>query len=142
MASEVHNQSDQSITTLVSGIVSDFQDLVKQQLHLTRHEIEEDLHRCKEGAVFLAVGSGLLGLGAIVLCLALAHLIHWLAGPVGADLASFPLWACYAVVGGALAIIGVGVVLSGRSKFKAIDPVHNPATQALRENVQWLTTPK
>jgi Putative Actinobacterial Holin-X, holin superfamily III len=142
MATEVHNHSDQSMTSLVSGIVNDFQDLVKQQLQLTRREIEEDLHKCKEGAVIIAIGSGFLALGAFVLCLALVYLIHWLAAPVGTDPASFPLWACHAVVGGVLAIVGLGVVLSGRSKFKAIDPVHNPATQGLKENVQWLTTPK
>ena len=36
MATEVQNQSDPSVASLVSGIVHDFGDLVKQQLRVTR----------------------------------------------------------------------------------------------------------
>jgi len=136
------NRSDQSIASLVGGIVSDVQDLVKQQLLLTRREIEDDLRKSAEAASLFGAGLGILFLGGLSLCLMLAHLLHWLTAPHGTDPAAFPLWACFAVVGGVLAIVGWEVAYAGRRKFQAINPVNNPATQALKENVQWLTTPK
>jgi len=142
MSTEVQNHSDQSVATLVSGIVSDFQDLVKQQMQLTRREIEEDLRKSTEAASILGLGAGMCFLGGLALCLMLAHLLHWLTSPPGADPASFPLWACFAVVGGVLSLIGWEVAYAGRRKFQTINPLNNPATQALKENVQWLTTPK
>jgi hypothetical protein len=142
MSTEVHNHSDQSVSSLVSGIVSDFQDLLKQQLQLSRREIEEDLRKSTEAASIFGLGVGICFLGGLTLCLMLAHLLHWLTAPYGTDPASFPLWACFAVVGGVLSLIGWEVTYAGRRKFQTINPLNNPATQALKENVQWLTTPK
>jgi len=144
MTTEVRNttSSDQSVASLVGDIVRDVQDLVKQQLQLSRHEIEEDIRKSTEAASIFGVGAGILFLGALSLCLMLAHLIHWLTAPHGTDPAQFPLWACFAVVGGVLGIIGWEVMYAGRRMFQKINPLHSPATQALKENVQWLTTPK
>jgi len=143
MATEVQNTTpnDQSLATLVSDIVRDVQDLVKQQLQLSRHEIEDDLRKSAEAASLFGVGVGTLFLGALSLCLMAAHLIHWLTSPHGTDPASFPLWACFAVVGGVLSILGWELTYAGRRKFQKINPLNN-STQALQENVQWLTTPK
>jgi hypothetical protein len=142
MATEVQNLSDQSVSALVGGIVRDVQDLVKQQMQLTRREIEDDLRRSSEAASLFGLGLGICFLGGLSLCWMLVHLIHWLTAPPGTDPASFPLWACFAVVGGALALVGWEVTYAGRRKFQSINPLNNSATQALKENVQWLTTPK
>jgi len=147
MATEVQNHPEQqSLTSLVSGIVTDFQDLVKQQLQLTRREIEADLRKTREAASLWALGLGVVLLGAITLCLMLAHLIHWLALPATAaaayDPASIPLWACYLIVSAVLLGSGLCLVLAGKKKMEAVHPLDNPATQALKENVQWLSTPK
>lgn len=142
MATEVQNHPEQSFASLVTGIVSDVQDLVKQQLQLTRREIEDDLRKTKEAASILFLGMGMFFLGAIPLCLMLVHLIHWVASPPGTDPAWFPLWAAHGVVGTVLIIIGAALVSVGRQKLKSVNPMQNPATDALKENVQWLTTPK
>jgi len=142
MTTEVQNRSEPSMTSLVSGIVSDMQDLVKQQLLLMRREIEEDLRKSAEAASIFALGAGFLLLGAIPLCLMLVYLIHWVASPPGTDPASFPLWACHGVVGAVLLVIGGVLMGVARQKMKSVNPLQNPATEALQENVQWLTTPK
>jgi hypothetical protein len=146
MATEVQNHPEQqSMTSLVTGIVSDFQDLVKQQLQLTRREIEADLRKTREAASLWAVAIGTLGLGALVLCLMVVHLIHWLATPAAEmarqDPASLPLWVCHAIVGVVLVVAGWCLLLAGKKK---IDAVHmlDQTTQGLKENVQWLNTPK
>lgn len=143
MATEVqHPPTDQSMTSLVTGIVSDFQDLVKQQLLLTRKEIEADLRKSTEAVSFWVAGLGALLLGGFTGCLMLAHLIHWLAAPPGADLAAIPLWVCYLIVCAVLATAGICLILAGRSKFRAVHPLESPASEALKENVQWLTNQK
>ena len=142
MATEVQNHSEQSVTSLVTGIVGDVQDLVKQQLHLFRREIEEDLRKSKEGASLLALGAGVFFLGLFVLCLMLALLLHWLTGPPGLDPATIPLWGCFAIVGVFLGIVGLCLFVAGKKMIASVHPLDNPATEALKENVQWLTTPK
>jgi len=142
MATEVQNRSEPSLSSLLAGIVSDVQDLVKQQLLLTRKEIEADLRKTWEAAMLFGVGVGISLLSAISFCLMFAHLLHWLTAPQGSDPATVPLWACHAIVGAVLVIIGGALVSVGRQKLKTVDPLHNPATQALKENVQWMTTPK
>jgi len=141
MATEVQNRSEPSVTTLVSGIVSDLQDLLKQQLQLTRREIEEDLRKAREAASLFVLGAGICFLGAIALCFMVVHLLHWLASHM-MDPASFPLWACHGVVGVVLVVLGASLAYAGRQKLQAVNPLDNPATQALEENVKWLTTPK
>jgi len=143
MATEVqHPPTDQSITSLVGGIISDTQDLVKQQFQLMRKEVEDDLRKTTEAASLWIAGLVVLFLGGIAICLMLAHLLHWLTAPPGFDQASIPLWGCHAIVGVVLIIIGVCLVVAGKKTIANVHPLDNPATEALKENVQWLTTPK
>jgi hypothetical protein len=143
MATEVqHPPTDQSMASLVTGIVSDFQDLVKQQLLLTRKEIEADLRKSAAAASISAAGLAALLLSGFTACLMLAHLIHWLASPAGTDTASIPLWVCYLIVCAVLGAVGWCLTLLGRKKFQSVHPLENPATEALKENVQWLTNQK
>ena len=51
MPVEVQDHSETSATSLVSGIIDDVQNLVKQQFQLTRREIEQDLRKSKDGVV-------------------------------------------------------------------------------------------
>jgi Putative Actinobacterial Holin-X, holin superfamily III len=142
MATEVQDRSGPGVSSLLSGIVTDMQELIKQQFHLTRREMEEDLRKSKEAASLMALGAGICFLGAILLCFMGANLLHWLASPPLTDPASFPLWACHGVVGVVLVFIGGSLAYTGRQKLKSVHPLENPASQALKENVQWLTTPK
>jgi hypothetical protein len=142
MTTEVRNHSEPSLTSLVTGIVADIQDLVKQQLQLTRREIEDDLRKTREAASILALGLGLAFLGAIPFCLMLVHLLHWLTSPPMTDLGSLPLWACHGLVAVVFLTIGGTLACVGRQKLKSVRPLDNPATEALKENVEWLTKPK
>jgi H+/Cl- antiporter ClcA len=139
MATEVQHYSEQSVTSLVSGIVSDFQDLVKQQLRMTRQEIETELRKSKESVLLLAAGWLICLLGGFALCLMLAHLLHWLGGPAGMDLSSLPLWACFALVGSLLLIGGGAMLLVGKKKMEAIGTPMHETVQALKENIEWKT---
>jgi hypothetical protein len=142
MATEVQHHTEPSLASLVGGIINDLQDLIKQQLKLTRQEIEADLRKTKEGASILALAVGFLLLSTLMFCLMLSWLIHWLASPANTDPASIPLWVCHLIVGALLLIPGIFLAVTGKKKIEQINPVQSPATEALKENVQWMTTPK
>jgi len=142
MATGYQNPTDQSATSLMTGIIDDLQELVKQQFKLARQEIKQDFRKATDGVLFLALSAGILFLGGIVSCFALVYLLHWAGSPPDTDPSRFPLWACHGVVGLGLLITGGIFAAVGWTKFKSIDPVNNPATEAMKENIEWATKPK
>jgi len=145
MTTEVQNHSEtNSVAALVGGIVTDVQDLIKQQLQLTRKEIEADFRKTREAASVLALGAGIIFLGAFALCLMLAHLIHSLATPAGVapDPATIPLWGCYGLVAAVLLIVGGGLAFAGKKKFDSFNPLPDESAQVLKENLEWIANKK
>lgn len=134
-------EGEKRLSKLLTGIVDDVQDLVKLQLKMARKEIEKDLRDSVNAAIFLGSGIVMLVLAALSLFFTFAHLIHWLSSPRGADPASIPLWGCFAITGGAFAAVGVVLLVIGKKKY---DEVHilDESGEALKENVEWLTTSK
>ena len=122
------------MTGLVSGIVNDAQELIKQQLALFRRELEDGVRRAKLAVVFLAVGAGIFGLGGILLCFTLVHLLSWAAREL-------PLWACYCIVGTPIALFGAGLLFAGIRQFRS-SLMPEQSAEALKENLQWLRNPK
>jgi len=145
MATEVQNHSEtESVAGLVSGIVTDVQDLIKQQLQLTRKEIEADFRKSREAASLLVLGIGVLFFGGFTVCLMLAHLIHFLAIPAGVvrDPAAIPLWACHGIVAAVLLAVGGGMAFAGKKKFDSFNPLPDESAQVLKENIEWIANKK
>lgn len=134
MSTEVEHPPEQTAASLVSGILGDLQHLVEQQFQLTRREVEEELRQRATAAAIFGLGVGVLFLDAIVICLAVAHLLHWMASPAGTDEAWLPLWACYATVSAVLDVIGAVLVLVGRARFSSVEPFQSPVTEILQEH--------
>jgi len=141
MASDLHPSTEQSTTSLISGIIDDFERLVKQQMALVRTEIATDMRKATDAALSLAAGAAVSFLSAVAMFFALVHLIHWASSPQGADPAWIPLWGCFGLVGAALALVGAILLLTAAMKLKSIKPLENPATQGLKENITWATHP-
>jgi len=142
MAIDFKNSTDESTTSLVSGILDDMQTLVKQQMQLARKEVAEEVQKVAQAAIFFAASSAVLVYGAILLGLSLVFLVHWSSAPAGTDPARIPLWGCFAIVGGPLTLLGMVLAWLGWQKVKSIHPLHNPATEELQKNVQWATNAK
>jgi hypothetical protein len=121
-----------SLTQLVGGIVGDMQTLLRQELHLAKTEMRQEWGKTKTAAESMAVGAGLLTASGLLLCWALVHLIWW------ATSEAIPLWACFAIVGVALGLIGGILVGIGRSKAADVNVVPPQTAETMRENVQWL----
>jgi len=118
---------------LVAGIVQDAQELIGQQLALFKQEVRQDLRRARDGAAFMAAAAGACLIGSLLLVLMLVHLLNWLAPD------NLPLWSCYGIVGGVLALIGAVLAWRGSQKFEHALP--EKSAKALEENLEWKTKP-
>jgi VIT1/CCC1 family predicted Fe2+/Mn2+ transporter len=134
MENQLHAGPEPSMSSLVSGIINDAQDLIKQQLDLVKHEIREDVRKAKEAAASLALGLGLAVVGGILFCTMFVYLLHEEAG--------LRLWVSFAIVGGVLLAVGLVLTYLGKKEAETINPMEGESAKALEENVQWITKPK
>jgi hypothetical protein len=132
---DLQTDSEVSVTQLVSGIVTDAQKLIKQQLALLRHEVKDDLHKTKEASLSLICGSVIALVGGILLSFMLVGLLSW-AAP------GLPLWVSYGIVGIPITVLGGALFFAGIQKFKTINPLPDQSVQAFKETIQWKTNPK
>jgi hypothetical protein len=132
MAPEHTANASAGITPLITGIVSDAQVLLRQQLTLFQTEIKNDLRRTKEASIPLAVGVIVSLVAGIFLCLAAAYLIVFLWP-------GCPYFVAFGIVGIVLALVGGVLVYTGKAKFDAFNPLPEKAVEALKENIQWTT---
>jgi hypothetical protein len=124
------SNSEPSLAQLLTGIVNDAKELMRQELALAKHEIREDLRRTKAAMLSLGIGIGVAAIGGLLLILMLVHLLNALAG--------LPLWACYGIVGGLFLIIGGVLLLIAKNTISRIDVVPQQTVETMKENVQWI----
>jgi len=134
MSSNLHGDTSPNVGELVTGIVHDAQQLFSQQLTLFKTELREDFSKTREAMVSLAVASGLLLLGCILLSLMLVYLLDRLVP-------TLPLWGCFGIVGGAFAVIGGLLAAQGIQKLRSFNPLPDKTAKGLEENLEWKTKP-
>jgi len=135
MSPDLKTNPDASVTTLVSGILHDAQELVKQQFELFKHEIRNDFRKTKEAGVSLGSGAGLGLVGVFLLGEMLVHLLNW-AVP------DLPLWGGYGICGLAFCAAAGCLVYAGKRKIDSVQSLPEESVEALKENVQWITNRK
>jgi uncharacterized membrane protein YqjE len=123
--------SDASITRLLSGIAEDAQALLQQQLTLFQVELKNDLRRTRNAAIPLMAGVLVCGLAVIFICAMLALLLD--------EALVLPRWGGFAGVGGTLLVVGVAMVLWGKSRFDAFNPLPDQTVEGIKETIQWKT---
>jgi len=132
MPTQYESESDTRVTTLLSGILDDARRLLAQQLTLFQVELKHELHGAIAALMPLLAGAAVLVAAGFVLALASGHFLHWLLPEV-------PLWACFASIGGAVALVGIALLFWGKSKLEAINPLPEKSMEGLKENIQWKT---
>jgi uncharacterized membrane protein YqjE len=118
-----------SLTSLVSGIVADVQQLVRQEINLARTEVKQEWEKAKTAAGALMGGVVLLAVGGVLLCFMLVYLIHYFG---------VPLWASFGIWGGVLVLCGAVLVGLGYSRASHVNLIPPQTAQTLKENVQWI----
>ena len=133
MGNETKTASDASLTSLVSGIIGDAQNLMTQHFTLLRREVQAELRQAKSAAITMVIGGVVVAVGVILLLVMVVHLLH------DPDLAGLPLWASYAIVGGVLTAAGVGFLVFGKREAGDVHLAPPPQTaEAVREDLAWL----
>lgn len=134
--------AETSTTGLLGGIISDFGDLIKQEIRFAQAEFKSDLSKTREAATALAMGVGVASLSGLLLAWMLVHLLHWATSPTEMDPAKIPLWACFGIVGLVFGIIGGVMIMGGLKKFQSNNPLPDQTAQTIKENVQWIANSK
>jgi hypothetical protein len=134
MPDDIQTTDDASLTSLVRGIMNDGQELFRQQIALFKSEFREDMRRTREAALSLVAGAAVAFFGVFFLLFGLVHLLSWASG--------MPLWVGFLIVGGIVALVGLGLLYAGKKRFDSFHPLSDQSAQALRENVQWITNPR
>lgn len=135
VAPDAEGLPERSVTTLMSGIIADTQQLIGQQLTMFRQEIRDDLRKSRDAVLSLAVGAGITLMGGVLVLIMLPLLLHW-------GVPELPLWACFGIVGGILAACGGVLVFAGVKKFESFNPLSDQSFKAFKENLKWTTSPK
>ncbi len=123
-------EREQSVSTIVSGIVADVQNLARQEVALAKQEIREELNTAKEAGTKLGIAIGVLAVGGLFLLVALAlgiaALLGWLP------------WTGFAIVGVVFAIVGYVLLSSAQKQVKQVNPVPQQTVDTMKENAEWI----
>src|SRR5262245_39103814 len=92
--------NEPSLSSLVGGILDDAQKLIEQQFAVLKADFRKEKEHARDTGVMLSLGISLLSAAGLLLLFMLVYLLEWLARP------NLELWACFALVGGALALVG------------------------------------
>ena len=131
MATDLQHPENASLSSLVTGVVNDAHELLKQQLALFRSEIRQDLRQTREMASSMIVGLVLAVVAGWLLTIMLVYLVNYLT--------DWHLAGCYALVGSIVGAVAAFFIWRAVSKFEKFEPLDS-TTEAIQENLEWKTT--
>ena len=124
--SEVRPQA--GVMELVSGIITDVQVLIKQQLALSRHEFKGEIGHARKAGYLVGIGMAIGVMGSVLLSVMLVHLLARMAPEL-------PLWACYGVIGAPIAALGGILCVVGIQRFGALNTATVKVAHDVREKI-------
>jgi uncharacterized membrane protein YqjE len=126
----LHTDTAPSMASLVSGIINDAQQLIRQEVALAKRELQQELNKAKVAAVSFGIGIMVTACGAVMLVIMLALLIGWLIGPGY-------YWAGFGILGVVLLCVGGIALFLAKNKVQSITMM--PQTvETMKENAQWI----
>jgi hypothetical protein len=128
----VHAESGRKpgFAALLDALFRDATTLVRQELRLAAHELQQELGKTGTAVRAFSVGIALAALGGLLLILMLVHLLQALTG--------LPLWACYGIIGGLCAAGGIVMLLKGKRTVSDVHMVPRKTVETIKENATWL----
>jgi|SRR5947209_2695471 len=132
MPENVQTETGPSLTSLVSGIVNDAQQLIRQEIALARSEVKQELNKTKAAAASFAGAAAVGVLSAVLLSFMLVYLLNWVTNNV------LPVWACFGIIGGVYVLVALILFYTGKNKAEQINLVPPQTAETMKENVQWL----
>ena len=124
------DQNQSSIQGLISDALRDTTDLARKEMALFRAELSDNMRMLVMGLAMM-VGAAVFAIAAVILFT--EALVKWLATIVGSEALSA------LIVGGAMAVIAVGLVLYGRSTMSAASLMPNRAVRSIQRDTKVLS---
>jgi uncharacterized membrane protein YqjE len=121
---------DTSISSLLKGILTDLQSLMREEIALARVELTEQATRARTAAMSFGMAVAALAFGGTFLLIAIALGIS--------DAFNWPAWAGFLVVAIVLSIAGLIAYSAARRRVKAMNVVPEETVSTLKENSAWI----
>jgi len=118
------------MTSLLGGIVSDIQTLIRQEIQLAKTELLREWDKAKTAAGSMAVGAAVLALGGFFLLMTVVCVFH--------ELLHLDWWASFLIVGGVLTMLGLVLFFTGRNKAAQVHVIPPQTAETMKENVEWI----
>ena len=122
--------ADDSIGSILRGILMDLRTLIRDEVALARVEIGRQAGRARGAALSFGIAATSLAFGATFLLIALATAI--------ADAFDWPVWAGFILVAILLSLIGLITMASGRKQLQRLNPIPTETVATLKENSEWI----
>jgi len=133
MASQLTDTRETNgLATLVKDIITDAQELTRQQIDLFKVEMRSNFEKAKTISVLFASSLALGIVAGIVLAIAAGQFLAW-AFP------SLPVWGGYAIVGGLLAVTAGVLFGVCKQHLDSYSVLPEQAVEAMKENLEWKT---
>jgi predicted PurR-regulated permease PerM len=130
MIVQTTQETQPSSTALLSGIVDDAQRLLRQEVQLAKQEFKQEWQKTKSAAVSFLAGTAALVLATVFLLFMVVYLLAYYT-PI-------PMWGCYGIVGGVLAVIAITLLMFGKQEAGQIQLLPPQTVATLKENAQWI----
>ncbi|HWN98330.1 MAG TPA: phage holin family protein [Blastocatellia bacterium] len=118
----------ESFGELLSQLANHSAMLVRDEMALAKQEIRESLRSLRVGATTLAIGALIASIALMTLtAAAVIGLAHYMDAGYAA-----------LIIGGALAVVGFGVVFAGVNRLKRTNLRPEQTMETLAEDKQWL----
>jgi len=116
---------ERSIAELFSDLTQETTELVRKEVELAKVEISQKVSRLETGIASLAIGGAVAFAGALVLLA---------AAVLGVDAVLNRPWLSALIVGGAITLVGIGLLVKGRSDLGAADVTPERSFESLRKD--------
>lgn len=123
--------AEASVTSLVAGIITDAQTLIRQQAEMFKAELRQAFHISKYIVILYIFIIICTIISLIALITALAYLLH--------EQLQFTMWASWGLVGGAFLLAGVASAGASYVYLKRFMKVSNQTVDAIQETLEWKT---
>jgi drug/metabolite transporter (DMT)-like permease len=121
---------DTSIGSLLKGILTDLQTLMREEIALARVELTEQATRARTAAVSFGIAAAGLAFGGVFLLIAIALGIS--------DVFNWPSWAGFLIVAVVLTLVGFIAYAIARRRLSAVHMVPAETVTTLKENSAWI----
>jgi uncharacterized membrane protein YqjE len=115
-----------SISTVLSDIVGNIQEIVRSEMRLAKTEFTEEVAKLRSASLLLGVGAFVLAVSVLFVLLAVVYALSTV----------MPAWAAALAVAAGAGVVAAVCCGVGIRKFKAARAAPKTAA-SLKENVEW-----